>query len=209
MAYGDSLYGMAGYSADAVDEGDGVEPFIPDLLQYLPEYYRVPGGTMATLLGAAAGEIGVLLYSIDDVLTQFSANMATWGLSRWEQELGMTVDSSKPAERRRQQILAKLRGTGTVTRRMLIDTAAAFSGGEADVLEYPAESRFVIRFIGFLGIPPNLPEFIKLLNQIKPGHLNYSFEYSYVTWGDLRNYGLTWSQAKTMTWGQLRTYKGE
>lgn len=209
MAYGNSQYGTAGYGIDEADNGGGVDPYVPDLLRYLPEYYRVTGGTMATLLGEAALEIGALLYSIDDVLDQRFVHSATWGLSRWEQELGMTVDESKPAERRRKQIQAKLQGTGTVTRQMLKDTAAAFSGGEVEVLEFPAEYRFVIRFIGFLGIPPNLAELIKLLNQIKPVHVSYSFEYRYVTWEALEDYELTWEKAKTMTWGQLRTYGGE
>ncbi|RAU98122.1 putative phage tail protein [Paenibacillus sp. YN15] len=208
MAYGSSQYGVLGYSMDAEDQG-GTEPYVPDLLRYLPEYYRVPGGTMAVLQGAAAGEIGALRYGLNDVLDQYFVSSATWGLGRWEQELALNVDASKPAERRRKQILAKLRGTGTVTRQMLMDTAAAFSGGEVEVLEFPAEYRFVIRFIGFLGIPPNLAEFMKLLNQIKPAHVSYSFEYRYVIWETLKNYRLTWEMAKSMTWNQLKTYGGE
>jgi hypothetical protein len=35
---------------------------------------------------------------------------------------------------------------------MLIDTATTFSGGEGDVVEYPAESRSVVRLIGTMGI---------------------------------------------------------
>lgn len=208
MAYGSSQYGVLGYSMDAEDEG-GAEPYIPDLLRYLPEYYRVPGGTMVMLQESAAGEIGALRDGISDVLDQYFIGSATWGLSRWEQELALNVDPSKPAERRRKQILAKLRGTGTVTKQMLMETAAAFSGGEVEVLEYPAEYRFVIRFIGFLGIPPNLAEFMKLLNQIKPAHVSYTFEYRYVIWETLKNYRLTWEKAKSMTWNQLKTYGGE
>jgi hypothetical protein len=106
----------------------------------------------------------------------------------------------------REQINAKLRGTGTTTRQMLIDTAAAFSGGEVDVIECPAEYRFVVKFVGILGIPPNMSGFIQMLEQVKPAHLTYSFEYTYTTWANLLS--LTWGGATSKTWNQLRTYGG-
>jgi len=140
------------------------------------------------------------------VLDQYFVSTATWGLDLWETELGMSVDPTKPVQSRREQINAKLRGTGTTTRQMLIDTAAAFSGGEVDVIEYPAEYRFVVKFVGILGIPPNMSGFIQMLEQIKPAHLTYSFEYTYTTWANLLS--LTWGGAASKTWNQLRTYGG-
>lgn len=205
MAYGASLYGATQYATDPAGANGDSQSYTPDLLQYLPEYYHREG-TMKTLLDSTAVEIGTLLYGVEDILNQFFVHTATWGLSLWEQELGMTVDPSKPDVRRREQIIAKLRGFGTVTKQMIINTATAFSGGEVDVIEYPAEYRFVIKFIGVLGIPPNMAGFVDMLNQIKPAHLTYSFNYTYTTWDMLE--GLIWQDAGAMTWSQLRTYGG-
>lgn len=209
MAYGDRiLFGSLPYGG-SVEAGGGEETFTPDLLRYLPEYYRMPEGTMAVLQKTAASEVGKLLYRMDDLENQLFIGTATWGLNRWEEELGLTTDASKPEARRRKQILAKRQGSGTVTPQMLRETAEAFSGGEAAVIEYQEEYRFVVHFIGFLGIPPNLADFKTLLQQLTPAHIRFDFAYSYVTWAVLRKYGLTWAQVKAMTWYQLRTYGGE
>ena len=121
-------------------------------------------------------------------------------------EFGSRVDPAKPTQWRREQILAKIRGTGTVTKEMIKNTAEAFSGGEVDVIEYPEEYRFVVKFIGVRGIPPNMAGFIEALEQIKPAHLAYDFEYTYVTWGMLSSQ--TWSEIGTMTWDELKAYEG-
>ena len=201
--YGQVLYGTAPFGADVQGDPPSAQPV--DLLQYLPDYYRSIRD-FRELMGTEGEEIGRIWYEIENVLKQFYVSVAEWGLSLWESELGLPIDPSKPVERRREQILAKLRGTGTATKQMIIHAAAAFSGGEVDVIEYPSEYRFVVKFIGVKGIPPNMPGFISMLEQIKPAHLAYSFEYTYTTWNMLT--GLTWADAGTRTWNELKVYEG-
>lgn len=201
--YGQVLYGTAPFGADVQGDPPSAQPV--DLLQYLPDYYRSIRD-FRELMGTEGEEIGRIWYEIENVLKQFYVSVAEWGLSLWESELGLPIDPSKPVERRREQILAKLRGTGTATKQMIIHAAAAFSGGEVDVIEYPSEYRFVVKFIGVKGIPPNMPGFISMLEQIKPAHLAYSFEYTYTTWSMLT--GLTWADAGTRTWNELKVYEG-
>jgi hypothetical protein len=174
-------------------------------MSYLPEFYQQIRD-FREMMKTAGEEIGLLWNENDSVLKQFFVSTATWGLDLWESELGLATDSTKPVERRREIILAKLRGAGTTTKQMIKTAAAAFSGGEVDVIEFPLEHRFVVKFIGVKGIPPNMPGFIAMLEQIKPAHLVYSFEYTYTTWDMLKS--LTWAVAGTKTWDELKRYDG-
>ena len=102
--------------------------------------------------------------------------------------------------------MAKLRGQSTTTKQMIRDTAAAFSGGEVQVIEDNPHHRFIVRFVGVKGIPRNMQAFIDMLEDIKPAHLSYSFEYTYTVWGNVK--GLTWGDLKTKTWGEVKTMEG-
>ncbi len=202
--YGQTQYGIMQYAATP-DETNPVEPFFVDLLTYLPQYYQ-ENETMIELQGAVSEEVGQLWYSIDDLLKQFFVSTATWGLDLWERELGLPTDRTKSYERRREIIMAKLRGAGTTTKAMIQSVASAFSGGEVEVHEYNDEYRFVVQFIGVLGIPLNMAGLINAIDEIKPAHLTYSFKYTYTTWNMVQS--LTWADAGQGTWNQLRTYEG-
>src|SRR5690606_11212253 len=130
---------------------------------------------------------------------------ATWGLAFWEQELGLKTNISKTLEERREIILARLQGIGTVTKDVIKRIAEAFSGGEVEVIEYPAEHRFVVKFVGTIGIPKNIASFIEIIEDLKPAHLVYSLEYTFAKWDWVKE--LTWAEAGTMTWNQLKEYK--
>jgi len=198
LLYGSSLYAENGDSKQSENRS-------VDLMSYLPEFYQQIRD-FREMMKTAGEEIGLLWNENDSVLKQFFVSTATWGLDLWESELGLATDSTKPVERRREIILAKLRSAGTTTKQMIKTAAAAFSGGEVDVIEYPSEYRFVVKFIGVRGIPPNMPGFIAMLEQIKPAHLAYSFEYTYTTWDMLKS--LTWAVAGTKTWDELKRYDG-
>lgn len=199
--YGQTLYGATLFGTDHQEHSSPATSV--DLFQYLPNYYRGIR-EFEEIMNAEGEELGKLWSEIDNFPNQFSATTATWGLSFWESELGLAVDPTKPMEWRRERIRAKLRGAGTTTKQMIIATAAAFSGGEVDVIEYPAEHRFEIKFIGVKGIPPNMAGFVDMLEQIKPAHLAYSFKYTYTVWDAVKS--LTWAQVSTKTWNELKVY---
>ncbi len=188
-----------------MSHSDGINVASPDLMDYLPAYWHGVRD-MAELQSTLAEELGISITAAADLANQFYVSTATWGLAFWEKEFGLMTDPSMSYEWRREIIIAKLRGHGTVTRQMLIGVAAAFSGGEVEVMEYPDEHRFVIRFIGVLGVPANMSGFIEMLEQIKPAHLSYSFLYTFTTWDMISD--LSWADAGMQTWGQLRTYEG-
>ncbi|HHX87692.1 MAG TPA: YmfQ family protein, partial [Firmicutes bacterium] len=149
------------------------QPYKPNLMRYLPPYY-VTSPIMSAIQNAASEEFGAVQQFIDDLKLQFlTPTTATWGLGFWEQEIGLKTDISQSYEERREIIMARLKGMGTFGRDVLISAASAFSGGEVDVIEYPAESRVVVKFVGTLGIPKHMASFIKMVEEIRPAHLAY------------------------------------
>ena len=203
--YGESLYGVLQYGEELQPTGEDIQPYKPDLMRYLPHYY-VSSTIMKAIQDAYAEELGQVYYFLNDFLKQFlTPTTATWGLAFWEQGLGLKTDISKSYEERREIIMARLRGIGTVGKNVLISAASAFSGGDVDVIEYPAEHRFVVKFIGTLGVPKNMASFVEMVEDVKPAHLTYSFEYTYTWWNMLKE--LTWAQAGMGTWNDLRVYE--
>ncbi|WP_341320304.1 YmfQ family protein [Solibacillus sp. FSL H8-0523] len=202
--YGSNVYGTFAYSNNPITD-EVITPFIPDLLKYLPPIYQEILEIKA-IQDTIAPEIGNAKYSVASTIDQMFIETATWGLALWEKELGIVTDISKPEHFRREIVKARLRGRGTVTKQLIINTAKAFSGGDVEVIEYPAESRFVVRFVGVLGIPPNLAGLIEEIDNIKPAHLQYEFEYTYTTWDMLKQ--LTWDDARNYTWNDIKSYKG-
>jgi len=192
--YGNSIYGQ-------VIEDLTPEDLTPNLMAYIPTYYH-NSRVMKALLGSMAQEIGLLKWAVQDTLRQFFVDTATWALDLWEQELGIEIDRLKNYLNRREVIKARLRGYGTTTVDMLKTVAAAYSGGEVDIIEYPAEYRFVVKFTGTRGIPPNMQDLANTIGQVKPAHLAFSFAYTFLVWQEATAY--TWAAAGTKTWNEFR-----
>ncbi|AIQ31628.1 hypothetical protein P40081_28445 [Paenibacillus sp. FSL P4-0081] len=202
MAYGDSLYSTLLYTGSA-DSADPEPGWIPDISKQLPDVYNKQD-KLRQLLDILSEQIGVSNQRAEETRQQNWVDTATWSLSRWEAELGLSIDPSKSLLARREIIKAKLRGIGTTTPQMIQRTASAFSGGEVSVEEVPDEYKFIVRFIGVLGIPPNMAGLIQILEEIKPAHLDYEFAYTYTFWESVKS--LLWAAAKLKTWNELRTY---
>jgi hypothetical protein len=201
--YGNYQYGAFSYS-DTPLTNDDIESFIPDLMKYLPKYYY-RSNLMIAIQDANAKEIAKVRYTIDDARKQLSIDTATRGLVWRERDLGIVTDLSKPEMFRREIIKAKLQGRGTITKELIKNTATAFANAEVDVIEHNDEFAFTIKFIGVKGIPPNMAGLINEIEIIKPAHLLYNFEYTFTWWGLLSD--LTWENAESMTWDELRAYE--
>lgn len=205
--YGISLYGVLKYSENKLDSDD-VKKFTPNLMKYLPSYYQ-RSDSMKEIQGVISAEFGLLYYYANDISKQLSLDTATWGLMVYEKELGLESNFNLSYQDRREIIKAKYRGFGTVTKDMIKDTAEAFSGGEVMVYEFPAEYRFVIKFIGVKGIPSNMQSFKNMLEDIKPSHLAYSFEYNYTTCQMLIDWNVSCNDARSVDCITLKVYAKE
>lgn len=172
-----------------------------DLMGLLPEFYR-NSLEVVDLQGAIQPAAQAAQTARNDLIAQLNVATATSGLDVWETALGLKTDPSKSLEFRRTRIMSKLRGQGTTTVAMLKNVSESFSNGAADILEYPAEYRFEIKFVGTWGVPPNMNDLTAAIEEIKPAHLVYAFVYIFRTHGQLAAY--TNAQLANYTHEQLR-----
>lgn len=172
-----------------------------NLMGYLPDYY-IGNQTMESLQGIISNKINKLAKSLEETVDQCFIDTATYLLSRYEKVYGLDVDVTKSDEFRRERIRAKVRGTGTVTKQMIAQVARSYSNGEVAVIENNANCSFVVKFIGTKGIPANMADLTLTIEEIKPAHLSFTFEYTYNTWNDILH--MTWEEAGSFTWDQLR-----
>ena len=198
--YGKNQYGLLHYARDADRTGKQDEYFV-DLARHVPEFVSELL-EMAAIYETEGYEVGTAKDTFSELVNQCFVKTATWGLLRFEEVYGIATNFSLSHEQRREIILAKMRGQGTTTVEMIRNTAIAFSGGEVEVIEDNAHYRFIVRFVGQYGIPRNMQAFKEMLEEIKPAHLGYVFEYRYVIWNELKPY--IWDELKPYTWDGLR-----
>lgn len=170
-------------------------------MELLPEYY-MGNNTMEELQSILSTDINSLASGFDETIDQCFINTVTALLARYEKIFDLNIDVSKSDEFRRERIRAKVRGTGTVTKQMIVDVAKAYSNGEVEVFENPASYSFIVRFVGTLGIPGNMADLTLTIEEIKPAHLSFIFEYVYRTHSELTMY--THAQLNAYTHAQIR-----
>lgn len=177
-------------------------------MDLLPNYYK-GNKTMEELQSILNMEINELVNGLDETIDQSFVNTATSLLSRYEEIYGIEVDVGKSDDFRRERIRAKIRGMGTVTKQLIVDTAGSYSNGEVEVIEDNENHSFIIKFVGTMGIPANMTDLKITLEEIKPAHLSFTFEFTYITWDEIENYKKTWDEwgALTLTWDEFEAYR--
>lgn len=171
------------------------------LINYLPEQLH-NSKTVQEFQGALNTSNDELNLAQRDLLNQLFVDTATWGLVRWEKYVGLQTDLNKDYEFRRSRIKSKLRGSGTTTKQMIKNVAESFSNGEVDILEDFGNYLVKIKFVGSIGIPPNVNDLADTIEEIKPAHLAYEFIYVYNTNINLSKF--THAQLSKYTHQQLR-----
>ena len=172
-----------------------------DLMRLLPPVYE-KNDTMKELQGILSSRINALAADFDKTINQCFVSTATDLLSRYEKIYGLSVGVTKSNQFRRERIKARAKGVGTVTKKMLEEVAASYSNGEVEVIESYEDYSFIVKFVGVKGIPANMADLTLTIEEIKPAHLAFSFEYTYNTWNDISH--MTWNEASVYTWNQLR-----
>lgn len=153
------------------------------------------------------------LDDMDEALADMESNMSLAGttetnIARREAWFGVTPDEAKPLEQRRAVLIAKLRGQGTTTPEFIRSVAASFEYGEVSVDETSAPYTVRIVFESVMGVPPNMADFIRALEEVKPAHIVFDYQYKYNTWDDFEAFHHTWDEweAIRVTWDELMTY---
>lgn len=172
-----------------------------NLMDLLPPLYD-QNTTMQELQGILTEKVNAAISGIGATVDECFIETASALLSRYEKIYGITVDVTKSDDFRREILRAKIAGVGTVTKQMIVDTATSYSNGTVEIIEHPEAYSFVVKFTGTLGIPPNMPGLTNTINEIKPAHLAFSFEYTYRTHSMLTGY--THAQLAKYTHQQIR-----
>lgn len=85
-----------------------------DLKRYLPQFLE-HDPTFAATMESLSKEHEKQRLALMDITKQFFVTTATWGLDDWEDFLGITTDTNKTADARRQAIIQKINGNNVVT----------------------------------------------------------------------------------------------
>lgn len=171
---------------------------------YVPKYYiEMPVAT--NILDREAEEIERLYASIDDVLAQFFIETATWGLAHWERIFGLPTDTTKTYAQRREILLGRLRGIGTVTAELIDNVATAYANGDVDVSLDAPNYTVIITFVSTLGVPDQIDALKAAVREITPAHLAINYVFRFYTYAELAAGGRTYGDvaASGKTYGEI------
>lgn len=157
-----------------------------ELFSYLPAYYET-SRVMRADMNTKGHEMDHFYQALEETFQQFFVRTATWGLPRWEAELGIETNLNKPLEQRRAVVESKLRGGGKFSGKLVKNVSEAYDGGKVAVTFQPQQWNFTIKFIDKIGIPPNLDDLKAVIEEIKPAHLSVEYEFSYLLIRDIHD----------------------
>lgn len=141
------------------------------MIKYLPEHLR-ESLEVCEIISAFDKAHLTLDSDISTLSSQVFVNSATFGLSYFENMLGIYGASHLSDEVRRSKILAKMRSTGTTTLSTIKRVASAFTDGEILIDEHFSDYSFDITFKDGC-LPSDFVEFTLAINEIKPAHLGF------------------------------------
>lgn len=173
-----------------------------EMLSSLPGYYT-NSQVIDAILNTVTAELRDLEYQADMLENSLFIDSVVENITRWEQDLGLGSDPRIPYDQRRARVRAKLQALGTSTSQMISQVAAAYTNTELEVIEDNANYHFQVKFTGIKGIPPHLDDLTMMLNEIKPAHLGFSYEFTYNNWDFLTD--KTWQQVEAQSWESVQT----
>ena len=154
---------------------------VEEMIEYLPSYYA-NSKQMNAIIQTEGSEFDEFKKGSDDVLDQLFVDTATWGLEKWERLCEIPTELSKPIDQRRSVVKSKLRGIGKVDVYLIKNVADAYTN--ADVI-VSFDGRIGIKFTSSLGIPPNIENLKKAIEEIKPAHLGVNYDFRYLLVRDI------------------------
>jgi len=176
------------------------------LLKKLPSYYR-KSKVMQELFKSIELEFERLKDKVALTENQFFVILTDENIQNHEQDVGLTPDPSADIETRRGRVMSRLRGTGTVTKTMMKNVAASFVNGDIEIIEYPSQYCFAVKFTSRTGIPYNIADIQAMVEEIKPAHLAVEYIFTYRLWEDVIDTLQNWTTVKTYTWDEVLVFE--
>lgn len=179
---------------------------IKELIEYLPYVYR--SEYVSEVLRVCNNQVEKLFQDIADSEEEYKVSTATYSLPWWARLAGIDDNSELDIDTRRSNVMAAMKVQDIVTLDTVRKIAESYSHGECEVIEISDEYRFKIKFVGTKGIPSRLDEIKKIIKKVKPAHLKFEFEFTYMTWDEMEAHALTWDEwdSKHLTWDEFEKY---
>ena len=176
------------------------------MLEKMPGYFR-KSKVMNDLIHSIENEFERLKQETILTENQFFVILSDRGIKNHEEDVGLVPDASADIETRRGRVLSKLRGTGTVTKTMMKNVAASFVNGDIEIIEYPSEYCFAVKFTSKTGVPYNIADIQAMIEEIKPAHLAVEYIFTYRLWQDILDEIQIWTTAKNYSWEWMLTFE--
>ena len=176
------------------------------MLEKMPGYYR-KSKIMKDLIHSIENEFERLKHETILTENQFFVILSDRDIKNHEEDVGLVPDASADIETHRSRVLSKLRGTGTVTKTMMKNVAASFVNGDIEIIEYPSEYCFAVKFTSKTGVPYNITDIQAMIEEIKPAHLAVKYIFTYRLWQDILDEIQIWTAAKNYSWEWLLTFE--
>lgn len=174
------------------------------LIDLYPDHYI--NHTMEEILKAQDNQLEGLELGVESLVREFFIKSAVFSLPTWCKFAGIDYDSNLSIDILRSNILASLKARDTTTIEVVKNIVQSYSNGTCEVIEDYANYKFTIKFVSTVGVPKRIDEIRKIINKVKPAHLDYEFEFKYRAWDDIEAYGKTWNEWKSLgkTWKDLK-----
>jgi len=175
---------------------------------WLPPIWYDEASTVNAVLETEGESISTFQQDTVDVnAARMPQTAPEWGITRFEQELGLPVDPpGLTVDERRAIVLARFRGIGTTIYR-LKQIAATFGYGDIAILPGVEDWTLYIQFQDVYGIPAALDAHEAEVRNNVEAHLDIQWAFHFTLWNEVRNTGVLWCQLATAgtTWDSLKT----
>ena len=180
---------------DIIITEEDLKNFKVDLFKYVPLFTR-KDTFFKMIYNAQQTELEKIKFLIDDFIKQKNIYTATWSLDLWEEEWGIPINKEDSYEIRRARVLAKMRGQGTSTPRMLERVAHSFLHIDDTVKCEPHNEEYYywLYLNSEHGFPNDISTDVSnAIWQINPCHLEPKFRFRAITKTNMRvvSYGIT------------------
>lgn len=150
------------------------------LFNQLPEYLY-NSALFQQVFDIEGQELDLLKINVDDLLFQISPYTATWGLTAWENMLGIPTNTKEDLEVRRNRCTAKLAYIAPLTPPALESILSHFADGVQVQNSTTEDYKFNVFFKTGDTFDVAMQDVINTLEEVKPAHLDYNLGFAYIT----------------------------
>lgn len=172
-----------------------------NLINELPSFYNC--NEIVDIQEAFDNEKDILNKTIEDFINNLYV-LTTSNTDNFDKFFQVNVSSSD-IEVKRNNIISKIRGHETATKKLIKEIVEGYEHGEVDIIEDNKNYTFTIKFTTRKGIPENDKQIKLSIEQLKPAHLKAIYEYLWNTWNEVNIY--SWDEASKFTWDGLAGYE--